>query len=82
MAEFTYRSRIYGDYTFSVADEGGIVSVKGKQLAEFGGYLQPGGSKRALRADARSLEQTARRWWKHRTDHLSVFGHKANGVEP
>lgn len=82
MAEFTYKSRIYGDYTFSVADDGGIVSVKGKQLAEFGGYLTPGVSKRPLRANAATLEQVARRWWKQRTDHLSSFGHKANGVEP
>jgi len=82
MAEFTYKSRIYGDCTFSVEDLGGVVVYKGKQLSHFGGYLQPGSGQRPLRADASTLEAVARRWWKHRTDHLAAFGHKANGVEP
>jgi hypothetical protein len=37
MAEVTYRSRIYGAYTFTAPDEGGVVSLKGKQLNPFGG---------------------------------------------
>lgn len=82
MAEFTYKSRIYGDYTFTVDDAGGIVSVKGRQLAEFGGYLQGADTSRALRASAETLEQAARRWWQQRVEHLDRFGHQANGVKP
>lgn len=82
MAEFTYRSRIYGDYTFSVPDEGGTVTLRGKELTAFGGYMAPGRKGEPLRADRETLERAARRWWKLRTDHLSSFGHQANGIKP
>lgn len=82
MAEFIFKSTIYGPQTFTVADEGGIVELKGKRLTTFGGYLTAGSQSSALRADASSLEVVAREWWKKRNAHLSVFGHKANGVEP
>lgn len=82
MAEFIYKSTIYGPQKFTVPDEGGIVELKGKQLSTFGGYVTAGSQKYALRADASSLEVVARAWWKKRNAHLSVFGHKANGVEP
>ena len=82
MAEFIYKSTIYGPQIFTVPDEGGIVELKGKMLTTFGGYLTAGSQKSALRADATSLEAVARAWWKKRNAHLSVFGHKTNGIEP
>lgn len=82
MAEFIYKSNIYGPQIFTVPDDGGIVELKGKKLTTFGGYLDPTNPKSALRADAGSLEGMARMWWKKRTAYLSVLGHKANGVEP
>ena len=82
MAEFVYKSTIYGPQVFTVADEGGIVEFKGKKLNSFGGYLTQGTQKNALRANATSLESVARVWWKKRTDYLNVLGHNANGVEP
>lgn len=82
MAEFIYKSSIYGPQLFSVPDDGGIVELKGRKLTTFGGYLGPGSSTSALRADADSLEDMARMWWKKRNEHLSALGHKANGVEP
>lgn len=82
MAEFIYRSTVYGPQKFTVADEGGIVEKNGKKLNSFGGYLDSGSSRSALRADANSLEEQARWWWKKRNAHLASFGHKANGVEP
>ena len=82
MAEFIYKSTIYGPQVFIVPDKGGIVELKGRKLTTFGGYLGPNSSTSALRADASSLEAMARMWWKKRNAHLSVLGHKANGVEP
>ncbi len=82
MAEFTYRSRIYGDRVFTVPDEGGTVVYKGQQLDVFGGYLRTGAERHALRADSTSLERVARRWWRLRTNHLEMFGHQSNGVDP
>jgi len=82
MTEFTYRSTIYGPQTFTVADEGGPVFFKGKQLSAFGGYMTPGSSSRPLFANAQSLEASARRLWQHRMRHLDCFEHKSNGVEP
>lgn len=82
MAKFTYKSTIYGPQEFTVPDDGGIVELKGKRLSAFGGYLGTNSSTSALRADASSLEAMARMWWKKRTAHLCVLGHKANGVEP
>ncbi|MDD3814367.1 MAG: hypothetical protein PHZ02_06940 [Desulfocapsaceae bacterium] len=82
MAEFIYKSTIYGPQVFSVPDKGGIVELKGKKLNTSGGYLGSNSSTSALRADASSLEDMARMWWKKRDMHLSVLGHKANGIEP
>lgn len=82
MADFIFKSTIYGPQVFTVPDEGGIVELKGKKLNTFGGYLGTNSSTSALRADASSLEAMARMWWKKRNEHLSVLGHKANGVEP
>lgn len=82
MAEFTYRSRIFGDYTFSAPDEGGTVTLKGKQLTAFGGYMASGRRDEPLRADRETLERAARRWWKLRTDKLAVWGHRASGIKP
>lgn len=81
MAEFIYKSTIYGPQTFTVADEGGIVEFKGKQLTALGGYMHPG-ERYPLKANAKTLPEAARRWWKNRTQHLDSFGHKANGVAP
>jgi len=82
MAEFTYRSRIYGDYTFTAPDGGGPVTLKGKTLTAFGGYSSPGARQEPLVADAKTLEAAARRWWRLRTGHLAVLGHRANGLAP
>lgn len=83
MAEFIYKSTIYGPQVFTVPDDGGVVEFKGKKLTTFGGYLTSNSSSNsALRADAASLEVAARTWWKKRNAHLASFGHKANGVEP
>lgn len=82
MAEFIYKSTIYGPQVFTVPDEGGIVELKGRKLNTFGGYLSQNSSTSALHADANSLEAMARMWWKKQDAHLSAFGHKANGVEP
>lgn len=82
MAEYVYRTTVFGPQTFTVADEGGIVEFKGKQLSAVGGYLSPGGRQRPLTANLSTLEAVARHWWKRRTQHIEVFGHKANGVEP
>lgn len=82
MAEFIYKSTIYGPQIFTVPGEGGIVELKGKKLTTFGGYMTADSQKSALHADAKSLEAVAREWWKKRNAHLSAFGHKANGVEP
>ena len=82
MAEFIFKSTIYGSQVFTVPDKGGIVELKGRKLTTFGGYLGPNSSTSALRADANSLEAMARMWWKKRNAHLSVLGHKSNGVEP
>jgi len=82
MAEFIYKSTVYGPQKFTVPDEGGIVELKGKKLSSFGGGLDSKSTKSALRADASFLEETARWWWKKRNAHLAAFGHKANGVEP
>jgi len=83
MAEFIYKSTIYGPQVFTVPDDGGVVELKGKMLTTFGGYLASNSSSSsALRADAASLEVVARSWWKKRNVHLATFGHKANGIEP
>jgi len=82
MAEFIYKSTIYGPQIFTVPDDGGIVELKGRKLTTFGGYLDLKTPRSSLRADAGSLEEMARMWWKKRAAHLSVLGHKANGVEP
>lgn len=81
MAEFIYKSTIYGPQTFTVADEGGIVEFKGRQLTVFGGYMQPG-DRYPLKSNAKTLPEAARLWWKKRTKYLDSFGHKANGVAP
>lgn len=81
MAEFIYRSTIYGPRAFSVADEGGIVEFKGKQLNAFGGYLSRD-ERHPLKANAKTLPEAARRWWRKRIQYLDSFGHKANGVAP
>lgn len=82
MAEFVYKSTLYGHRTFTVEDEGGVVFYKGQKLDAFGGYYSAGKGSHPLRADARTLEGAARRWWRKRTEYLSSFGHKANGVDP
>lgn len=83
MAEFIYRSTIYGPQRFAVADAGGIVEKEGKQLSAFGGYLQSSvSSQKPLMASADTLEAVARRWWKQRCNHLNVMGSAANGVAP
>jgi hypothetical protein len=83
MAEFIYKSTIYGSQVFTVPDNGGVVELKGKMLSTFGGYLTSNSSPNsALRADAASLEVVARTWWKKRNVHLDRFGYKANGIEP
>ncbi|MFX5839805.1 hypothetical protein ABTE60_21065, partial [Acinetobacter baumannii] len=61
---------------------GGIVEFKGKKLDSFGGYLSATSQKHALFATAISLEQAARLWWKKRSSHLDIYGHKANGIHP
>ena len=78
MAEFIYKSKIYGPQVLTVQDDGGVVELKGKMLTTFGGYLT---SSSALRADAASFEVAARTWWEKRNAHLATFGHKANGIE-
>lgn len=83
MAEFVYKSTIYGPQVFMVPSDGGVVELKGKKLSNFGGYLTSNSSSSsALHADAASLEVAARTWWKQRNAHLASFGHKANGIEP
>lgn len=39
MAEFIYKSTIYGPQVFTVPDDGAVVELKGKKLTTFGGYL-------------------------------------------
>ncbi len=82
MAQFIYRSTIYGPQTFTVLDSGGVVEKDGKKLSAYGGYLTSNSSTSALLADIHSLEVVARAWWKKRNEYLTSFGHKANGVEP
>ena len=84
MAEFIYRSTIYGPQRFTVADGGGVVEKDGRQLTEFGGYLlNPAASwSRPLRATPATLEREARRWWRLRNAHLDVMGNAARGVLP
>lgn len=82
MAEFIYRSTVYGPQVFRVPDGGGILSLNGKKLNVYGGYLIEIAPKLALRADATSLEFAARAWWRKRNAHLDALGHKANGVRP
>lgn len=81
MAEFITRARSTRPQTFTVADEGGIVEFKGKQLTALGGYMHPG-ERYPLKANAKTLPEAARRWWKKRTQHLDSFGRKANGIAP
>ena len=66
MAFFTIKSRIHGDVSFHVKDEGGYVRVQIKsngadyrQPCKDGGFM---GS--TLMADEQTLEKVARRWWK------------------
>lgn len=84
MAEFIYRSTIYGPQRFTVADSGGVVEKEGRPLTEFGGYvLNPTvRGQRPLLATPQTLETVARRWWKHRSAHLDVMGNAARGVLP
>lgn len=84
MAEFIYRSTIYGPQRFTVPDGGGVVEKDGRQLSEFGGYLlEPAVPGRLpLRATPATLEAMARRWWKQRNAHIDVMGNAARGVLP
>lgn len=83
MAEFIFRSTIYGPQRFTVPDSGGVVEKGGKPLAESGGYLLPSlSSQKPLMATPSTLEAIARRWWKQRNDHLDVMGRASNGVAP
>lgn len=84
MAEFIYRSTIYGHQRFFVPDGGGVVEKDGHQLTEFGGYLMdpPVAGQRPLLATPATLEAVARRWWKQRNAHLDVMGNAARGVLP
>jgi len=76
MAEFIYKSTVYGPQVFTVPD-------KEKCSTPSCGYMTPNSSSSsALQADAASLEIMARSWWKKRNQHLDSFGHKANRVEP
>jgi hypothetical protein len=83
MAEFIYRSTIYGPQRFTVPDSGGVVEKDGKPLAESGGYLLPSiPSQKPLNATPATLEAVARRWWKQRNAHLDVMGNAARGMLP
>lgn len=84
MAEFIYRSKIYGPQRFTVADGGGVVEKDGHQLTEFGGYVveRPVKAQRPLYATPATLEREARRWWRLRNAHLDVMGNAARGVLP
>lgn len=69
MTTFTIKSKLHGDHSFFVPDNGGYVrlesgrnhGVLGKQICSGGGFH---GS--TLEANADTLEKVARRWWKQR----------------
>jgi len=83
MAEFIYRSTLYGPQVFSAPDEGGPVQKDGKTLSSYGGYVtHPSSAPSVLTADKNSLEGAARRWWNLRLKHLDSYGRQANGVRP
>ena len=82
MAEFVYKSTIFGPQIFEVPDEGGVVKLRGLELSTNGGYYKLGHSTAPLRAHPATLEAVARRWWRKRCSHLSAMGEKANGIEP
>jgi len=81
MAEFTLKAH-RGPQVFTCPDTGGVVMFKGQQLAIFGRYYNGTPRDRQLIANAETLPEVARNWWRSRNNQLSVWGHRANGVEP
>jgi hypothetical protein len=69
MTTFTIKSKLHGDQSFFVPDQGGYVRLEsgrnhgtlGKQICDGGGFH---GS--TLEANSDTLEKVARRWWKQR----------------
>ena len=67
MATFTIKTRDFGEVNFICRDEGGYVRVygadigphDGKQPCEGGGFQG-----QTLTASEKTLEKTARRWWR------------------